>query len=104
MTILFTNHYKLSYRNLQEKLRPFAQFLNSKEHDNLIRNLVKEKELKFRLSELYKYRRAGIKRPEECIEYERLKGNATPFVKGKRSLGTIPEGDDQEVRFNHFNF
>lgn len=82
------------YRMLQEKLRPFAQFMNSKEHDNLIRNLVKEKELKFRLMELYKYRRAGIKRPEECAEYERFLANQA----AKRSLETIPEEEQDEVR------
>ena len=60
-------------RELQDRFKSFAQFHSSREHEQFIQNLVKEKELKFRLTECYKYRRNGITRAEECVEFERMK-------------------------------
>jgi len=90
--------YMYGLRQIQEKLRPFAQFHNSREFDHLIRNMVKEKELKLRLQELYKYRSNGITRPDECVEFERTK--LGPGLRGKRSAGqmleTLDEDDDND--------
>jgi hypothetical protein len=66
----------------------------------MIRNLVKEKELKLRLQELYKYRSNGITRADECLDFERSKVGAS--LRGKRSLGapnlgTLEEDEDNEV-------
>jgi len=81
-------------------LKPFAQFYNSREFDNMIKNLVQEKELKLRLQELYKYRSNGITRADECFEFERSKIAAT--LRGKRpaasaGLGALDEDDENEV-------
>jgi hypothetical protein len=65
----------------------------------MIKNLVKEKDLKLRLQELYKYRAVGITRADECVEFERTKAAAS--LRGKRGaevLGTLEEEDD-EVTF-----
>lgn len=86
-----------TFRNLQEGLRPFAQFHNCREFEHLVYNLVKEKELKHRVAELYKYRKQGIRRIEECAEFERLKGNVGSLRGNKRSLDTIHESENQEV-------
>jgi len=51
---------------MMEKLKPFAQFHTSLEHHHFIQNLVKEKELRFRLQELYKYRRNGVTRIQDA--------------------------------------
>ncbi|OXA38960.1 transcriptional adapter 2B isoform X1 [Folsomia candida] len=94
--------FQISEKQLQEKFRPFSQFYNSREFDNLARNLVKEKDLRLRLSELFKYRNVGITRGEECIEFERSRG---PSGQGnglrKRpaasaGLGTVEEEDDED--------
>jgi hypothetical protein len=78
---------------MAEQLRPFAQFHNAREHEHFIQNLVKEKELRFRIQELYKYRKAGITCQEDCLEYERFKKKATPLRPGdpQSKLGVIAE-------------
>jgi hypothetical protein len=60
-------------KELTERLRHLSPFHTAREHENFIRNFMKEKEIKFRIQELYKYRKNGITREEECIEYERHK-------------------------------
>ncbi|CAL8126354.1 unnamed protein product [Orchesella dallaii] len=87
----FKGQFAAYEKNLQEKLRPFAQFHNSREFEHLIRNLVKEKEMKHRLTELYKYRSNGIRRLDDCSEFERIKGLAAAK---KQSLETISENQE----------
>ncbi len=68
---------------------------------------MKEKDLKLRLNELSKYRKAGVTKVEECIEYERSLRICPPVAGGsprKRNAGdaglsTVDEEDD-EVKFN----
>ncbi|CAL8126352.1 unnamed protein product [Orchesella dallaii] len=88
----FKGQFAAYEKNLQEKLRPFAQFHNSREFEHLIRNLVKEKEMKHRLTELYKYRSNGIRRLDDCSEFERIKGLAAAK---KQSLETISENQEK---------
>lgn len=58
---------------MQEKFRPFTQFHTATEHDQFLRNMAKERALRLRIRELIKYRRNGLTRHEDCIEYERLR-------------------------------
>lgn len=58
---------------MQEKFRPFTQFHTSAEHEQFLRHLAKERALRLRIRELVKYRRNGLTRHEDCIEYERLR-------------------------------
>lgn len=51
-------------------MRPFAQFLNSGEHERLIASIERERELRHRLSELKRYRSLGLTTQEEIIHYE----------------------------------
>lgn len=51
-------------------MRPFAQFLNAGEHEQLITSLERERELRHRLSELKRYRSLGLTTQEEIIHYE----------------------------------
>lgn len=48
----------------------FSQFLTSSEHEQLINNLEREKELRFRLSELTRYRSLGLTTQEEALHQE----------------------------------
>lgn len=86
------SHPCFCFRKIQDSLRPFAQFYNCREFDHIVRNLIKEKDLKFRIRELLKYRAAGITRVEECVEYEKTRVGPT-----KRLLGSIDE-EDEEVK------
>lgn len=57
-------------RELQEKMRIFCQFHSSSEHEQLLENLEREKELKARIKELLRYRRHGITKLEEGAEFD----------------------------------
>ncbi|KAG5865089.1 hypothetical protein JTB14_028193 [Gonioctena quinquepunctata] len=57
-------------RDLREKMRVFAQFLSSGEHERLIASVERERELRHRLSELLRYRGLGLTTQEEIIHYE----------------------------------
>nr|XP_023020638.1 transcriptional adapter 2B [Leptinotarsa decemlineata] len=57
-------------RDLREKMRVFAQYLSSGEHERLIASIERERELRHRLSELLKYRGLGLTTQEEIIHYE----------------------------------
>lgn len=57
-------------RELQEKMRIFCQFHSSSEHEQLLENLEREKELKARIKELLRYRRHGITKLDEGAEFD----------------------------------
>ncbi|XP_065309681.1 transcriptional adapter 2-beta isoform X3 [Dermacentor albipictus] len=57
-------------KELQEKMRIFCQFQSATEHDQLLENLEREKELKARIKELLRYRRNGITKLDECSEFD----------------------------------
>lgn len=53
-------------------MRVFAQFYTAQEHEQFLTNLERERELRLRLSELYRYRENGITRHEECAHFEQV--------------------------------
>ena len=53
-------------------MRIFAQFYTAQEHEQFLVNLERERELRLRLSELYRYRQNGITRHEECPHFEQI--------------------------------
>lgn len=57
-------------KELQEKMRIFCQFQSAAEHEQLLENLEREKELKARIKELLRYRRNGITKLDECSEFD----------------------------------
>lgn len=52
-------------------MRVFSQFLTAGEHERLISNIERERELRHRLSELLKYRSLGLTTQEDIIHFER---------------------------------
>lgn len=48
----------------------FVQYLSSGEHERFIASIERERELRFRLSELLRYRNLGMTTQEEIIHYE----------------------------------
>ncbi|KAF7273563.1 hypothetical protein GWI33_013725 [Rhynchophorus ferrugineus] len=62
--------YPKSEKELRDGMRPIAQYLTSGEHEGLITSLLRERELRHRLSELKRYRNLGITSQEEMIHYE----------------------------------
>ncbi|XP_066916702.1 transcriptional adapter 2-beta-like isoform X2 [Clytia hemisphaerica] len=72
---LIASRRKLSKedREFKDKIRPFAQFVQPQQWEELVNNRIRERELKARIKELTKYRRYGIKKLTGCQEYEDLK-------------------------------
>uniref|UniRef100_A0A0C9RCQ9 Transcriptional adapter n=2 Tax=Fopius arisanus TaxID=64838 RepID=A0A0C9RCQ9_9HYME len=59
-------------KDFSERLRVFAQFYTAQEYEQFLANLERERELRLRLSELYRYRENGITRHEECTHFEQV--------------------------------
>lgn len=53
-------------------MRVFAQFYTAQEYEQFLTSLEKERELRLRLSELFRYRENGITRHEECAHFEQV--------------------------------
>lgn len=53
-------------------MRVFAQFFTAQEYEQFLASLERERELRLRLSELYRYRENGITRHEECAHFEQV--------------------------------
>lgn len=59
-------------KEFRERMRMFAQFYTAQEYEQFLTNLERERELRLRLSELYRYREHGITRHEECAHFEQV--------------------------------
>nr|CAI5865843.1 unnamed protein product [Callosobruchus analis] len=57
-------------RELHEKMRVFSQYMSSGEHERLLASIERERELRYRLNELIRYRSLGLTTQEEIIHYE----------------------------------
>lgn len=74
----FANHRKdpnqkplnREQKDLRDRMKIFTQYMTSGEHERLIASLEREKELRFRLSELLRYRGLGLTTQDEIIHYE----------------------------------
>lgn len=71
-------------------MRVFAQFYTAQEHEQFLTNLERERELRLRLSELYRYRENGITRHEECAHLEQVlaqrQNDTTDYWTEKKSV------------------
>nr|XP_012231513.1 PREDICTED: transcriptional adapter 2B isoform X1 [Linepithema humile]XP_012231514.1 PREDICTED: transcriptional adapter 2B isoform X1 [Linepithema humile] len=59
-------------KEFRDRMRVFAQFYTAQEHKQFLSNLERERELRLRLSELFRYRENGITRHEECAHFEQV--------------------------------
>ncbi|XP_076289569.1 transcriptional adapter 2B isoform X4 [Lasioglossum baleicum] len=59
-------------KEFRDRMRAFAQFYTAQEYEQFLTNLERERELRLRLSELYRYRESGIARHEECAHFEQV--------------------------------
>nr|BAN21213.1 unkown protein [Riptortus pedestris] len=57
-------------QEVEEKLKCFCTFHSVEHHESLVRSMQRQRELEQRLSELLRYRRAGLTRMEELAHYE----------------------------------
>ncbi|XP_058790047.1 transcriptional adapter 2B [Phymastichus coffea] len=59
-------------KDFRDRMRSFAQFYTAQEYEQFLASLEKERELRLRLSELYRYRENGVTRHEECTHFEQV--------------------------------
>lgn len=75
VTFYFARYFNgkfVIYREFRDRMRVFAQFYTAQEYEQFLTNLERERELRLRLSELYRYREHGITRHEECAHFEQV--------------------------------
>ncbi|XP_058982911.1 transcriptional adapter 2B-like isoform X1 [Musca domestica] len=74
-------------KEFRDRFRVYAQFYTSDEYERLLNSLEREKELRIRLSELYRYRYNGLTKIDECRHFEQHAAMATrstgPYGHGK---------------------
>ncbi|KAH8312437.1 hypothetical protein KR044_010729 [Drosophila immigrans] len=75
-------------KEFRDRFRVFAQFYSSNEYERLLGSLEREKELRIRQSELYRYRYNGITKIDDCRHFEQHAAMAThrstgPYGHGK---------------------
>ncbi|KAJ8674014.1 hypothetical protein QAD02_005276 [Eretmocerus hayati] len=63
-------------KDFRERMRVFAQFYTAQEYEQFLASLERERELRLRLSELYRYREHGITKHEECTHFEQVMAQA----------------------------
>lgn len=51
-------------------MRSFSQFLTAGEYERLMARIERERELRFRISELLRYRSLGLTTQDEMVHYE----------------------------------
>lgn len=51
-------------------MKVFSQFMTAGEHERLIASIERERELRYRLSELCRYRSLGLSTQEDVIHHE----------------------------------
>ncbi|XP_052855994.1 transcriptional adapter 2B isoform X1 [Drosophila gunungcola] len=75
-------------REFRDRFRVYAQFYTCNEYERLMGSLEREKELRIRQAELYRYRYNGLTKIKDCIHFEQHAANAThrstgPYGHGK---------------------
>ncbi|XP_017058460.1 transcriptional adapter 2B isoform X1 [Drosophila ficusphila] len=78
-------------REFRDRFRVYAQFYTCNEYERLLGSLEREKELRIRQAELYRYRYNGLTKIKDCIHFEQHAATAThrstgPYGHGKTDL------------------
>ncbi|XP_032593664.1 transcriptional adapter 2B isoform X2 [Drosophila grimshawi] len=89
-------------KEFRDRFRVFAQFYSSNEYERLLGSLEREKELRIRQSELYRYRYNGITKIDDCRHFEQHAAMAThrptgPYGHGKTLLCIINAPNSQRL-------
>ncbi|XP_017007514.2 transcriptional adapter 2B isoform X1 [Drosophila takahashii] len=78
-------------REFRDRFRVYAQFYTCNEYERLMGSLEREKELRIRQAELYRYRYNGLTKIADCTHFEQHAATAThrssgPYGHGKTDL------------------
>ncbi|EDW24655.1 GL23274 [Drosophila persimilis] len=85
-------------KEFRDRFRVYAQFYTCNEYERLLASLEREKELRIRQSELYRYRYNGLTKIEECVHFEQHAAMAShrstgPYGHGKTDLTQPSNGN-----------
>ncbi|XP_001358654.3 transcriptional adapter 2B isoform X1 [Drosophila pseudoobscura] len=85
-------------KEFRDRFRVYAQFYTCNEYERLLGSLEREKELRIRQSELYRYRYNGLTKIEECVHFEQHAAMAShrstgPYGHGKTDLTQPSNGN-----------
>lgn len=89
-------------KEFRDKFRPFAQFFSSPQYERLLYSLEEERSLRNRLSELARYRNAGVSKIQDCIYWEQqtaLQARAAAFQGHQK--GKVTTNTDRLAFLNH---
>ncbi|XP_043202370.1 transcriptional adapter 2-beta-like isoform X1 [Amphibalanus amphitrite] len=78
-------------RTLADRLRTLGQFLTRSEYQQFHDNLQAEKDLVYRIKELMRYRRNGITKIADCVEFERARARRNAENGGEDKKAHDPE-------------
>ncbi|ALC45630.1 Ada2b [Drosophila busckii] len=89
-------------KEFRDRFRVFAQFYSNNEYERLLGSLEREKELRIRLTELYRYRYNGISLIDDCRHFEQHAAMAShrstgPYGHGKTLLCIINAPNSQRL-------
>lgn len=81
-------------REFRDRFRVVAQFYTAHEFERLVASIERERWLRTRLSELYRYRWNGLTRLDECVHFEQHAAaaqhrNTGPFGNGRTVSGVL---------------
>ncbi|KAK2706780.1 hypothetical protein QYM36_014728, partial [Artemia franciscana] len=82
-------------RDLFDKFRPFVRFHTFNEHEQFLKNLSRARQLRTRIRELLKYRKNGLTRSEECVEYERQRYKREKKKEDRKRSESFSIGSDE---------
>ncbi|KMZ04942.1 uncharacterized protein Dsimw501_GD20886, isoform D [Drosophila simulans] len=88
-------------REFRDRFRVYAQFYTCNEYERLLGSLEREKELRIRQSELYRYRYNGLTKIAECTHFEQHAATATHRSTGPYGHGKTVSDHTQPSNGSH---
>ncbi|CAD8064801.1 unnamed protein product [Paramecium sonneborni] len=88
-------------KELHSLMKPFARFNDIDNHERIVQNLIKEKQLRAKIEELRFYRKLGIKTFEEVEEYlaDKRKKDEQNQRRQNQNQAYVYDYDSQKQRF-----
>lgn len=98
LNVAFKRKMSKEERDLRSKYKLLARLMDPEEYETFLTSLKKEKELRGRIKQLKRYRKNGLKKLEDCSEFDSLckeQESLRPSQKDSRKLSDT-EGADSD--------
>lgn len=87
-------------KDLREKMQPFGRFHRPTDYEQMFNSLQREKRLKNRIKELFKYRRNGLMRASDCAQFETARLVREKRKELNKQIGNIGSGKPASVSYS----